>query len=172
MTTPPLYQALAAYNAAMNTKIYDACAGISDAERKADRGAFFRSIHSTLNHLLFGDKAWMGRLRGRPEPLPPIGTDIHEAFDDLRAAREAMDAEIIRWTEGLTDEWLGEQLEWTSSVDGKTRHQPRWLLTTHMFNHQTHHRGQLTTLLSQSGIDIGSTDIPFLVPSSVVRAEQ
>lgn len=77
----------------------------------------------------------------------------------------------LQRTGSLTDAWLDEVLVWTSRLDGKERRQPRWLLVSQLFNHQTHHRGQITTLLSQAGLDIGSTDIPFVTPSETIRIE-
>ena len=128
----------------MNRKVYNVCVGIDDAERRRDRGAFFRSIHGTLNHLLFGDRARMGRLSGRQYAIAPMGVDLYDDFQELRAARAA-DQDILEWTADLTEAWLREPLTWTSGVDGITRTRPRWLLASHLFNHQTHHRGQLTT---------------------------
>lgn len=155
------YQLMAAYNQWMNRKLYEVCAAIPDAQRREDRGAFFKSIHGTLNHLLFGDIAWMDRFEGRPRRYA-IGEEIHADFDHLRREREEMDAHIIDWVERLTDDWLEQPLEWVSGVDGKTRRIPRRILVTHMFNHQTHHRGQLTTLIKQLGYEPGVTDIPWM----------
>lgn len=157
-----LYQTFARYNQWMNGKVYAVCAEIDDGERKRDRGAFFKSIHGTLNHLLFGDRAWMGRFTGKDYAIAPMGVDLYEDFADLRAARIAMDEDILAWSAGLTEERLSENLSWTSGVDGVTRSRPLWLLVSHMFNHETHHRGQLTTLLSQMGHDIGPTDLPWM----------
>ena len=159
MTTPALYQTFAAYNRAMNRAVYAVCAGIPDAERRADRGAFFKSVHGTLNHLMFGDHAWLNRFDGGKRPTPPPGTDLYDDFSELRRAREALDDEIVAWTESLSADWLTELVEWHSNMDGVTRTQPRWLLVSHLFNHQTHHRGQLTTILSQMGYDVGVTDL-------------
>jgi len=156
-----LYQTFARYNQWMNEKVYAVCAGIDDHERKRDRGAFFRSIHSTLNHLLFGDRAWLGRFTGKPYELAPMGVDLYDDFQELRMARVAMDEDILAWTAGLTEAWLRDDLTWTSGVDGTPRSRKRWLLASHMFNHQTHHRGQLTTLLCQQGHDVGPTDLPW-----------
>ena len=157
-----VFRTFAGYNQWMNQKVYEVCAGIDDAERRRDRGAFFKSIHGTLNHLLFGDRAWMGRLSGRQYEVAPMGVDLYDDFEELRAARAAMDQDILDWAAGLTEAWLGEPLTWTSGVDGRTRTRPRWLLASHLFNHQTHHRGQLTTLLCQMGHDVGSTDLPWM----------
>jgi uncharacterized damage-inducible protein DinB len=91
-----------------------------------------------------------------------MGVDLYGDFEELRAARVAMDEDILAWAADLTQAGLREDLSWTSGVDGKTRSRPRWLLASHLFNHQTHHRGQLTTLLSQLGHDVGPTDLPWM----------
>lgn len=162
MTTPQLYQTFAAYNLWINEKLYAVAAHMSNEERKQDRGAFFGSIHSTLNHILFGDRAWMNRLARADYALKPAGEDLFDDFDALRAERIEMDAAIIDWTKTLTTEQLHSDLTWVSGIDGKSRAHPVWLLTSHMFNHQTHHRGQITTLLSQLGKDVGATDLPWM----------
>lgn len=163
MPKPEIYQALAAYNQAMNERVYEVCARIPDAERKADRGAFFNSIHGTLNHLLYGDRAWLNRLADRSYELSPPGDDLCESFDELCEERAATDAEICEWVNTLSDAWLSTEKTWVSALDERERVQPHWLLVSHMFNHQTHHRGQLTTLLTQAGHDVGVTDLPRLV---------
>ena len=160
MSTPALYQAFARYNRAMNAAVYAVCADIPDADRKADRGAFFKSVHGTLNHLMFGDNAWMNRFDGGSRPAPPPSEHMFNDFDAMRAARVALDSEITAWTQTLTETWLAEEVEWAARTDNITRVQPRWLLVSHMFNHQTHHRGQLTTILTQMGYDVGVTDLP------------
>lgn len=159
MTSPALFQTMARYNAWMNTKLYDAAATLTDAERKEDRGAFFGSLHATLEHLLLGDRAWMNRLAGRDYEMKPIGEPLIADFAELRAARVAMDADLLAWTAELTEAWLAETMEWESVVFGGSFAHPHWGLVQHMFNHQTHHRGQATTLLTQRGLDIGSTDM-------------
>ena len=153
------YQLMAAYNQWMNRKLYGVCAGIPDGKRREDLGAFFKSIHGTLNHLLLADNIWMDRFTGRPRRYR-LGDEIHADFDKLRTAREEMDTMILEWVEELTEEWLNEPLQWVSGVDGKTRRILNRILVTHMFNHQTHHRGQLTTLIKQLGYEPGVTDIP------------
>ncbi|MBE9171114.1 damage-inducible protein DinB [Pleurocapsales cyanobacterium LEGE 06147] len=156
------YETMAQYNYWMNKKIYAICAEISDEKRKENLGAFFKSIHGTLNHLLYGDKAWMGRFLGQPFFVPDMGQYMYANFEQLRQEREVSDLKIIEWTKNLSSEWLEQPFEYTSNVDAKTRILPTWVLVTHMFNHQTHHRGQLTTLLSQLGYDPGVTDLPWL----------
>lgn len=154
------YAVFAKYNQWMTAKIYETCANLSDVDRKLDRGAFFKSVHGTLNHILLGDRAWMWRLADRKYHLAQVDEDLYDDFDELREAHFEMASEISGWVDGITDAWLAEDLTWSTSLDGIERSQPRWLLLSHMFNHQTHHRGQLSTLLTQAGHDIGVTDLP------------
>ena len=157
------WQLLADYNVWMNERLYAICASLGDEERKRDRGAFFKSIHATLDHILWGDRAWMARFTGKQYgTFVPIGQQIFADFEELRAARVAMDAEIRAWAATLTEETVNAPYTFVSQVYKITRVQPLWAFVTHMFNHQTHHRGQLTTLLSQMGIDPGITDMPML----------
>jgi len=159
---PAIYQRMAKYNAWMTPKAYAAACKLSDADRKADRGAFFRSVHSTLNHILFADRAWMRRFTGTPYEIKGMGVDLYDEFAELRAAHLEISNDISAFADQLTPDWLAGILEWTSGTDQITRQRPRWLLVTHMFNHQTHHRGQLSTLLTQADEDIGVTDLPFM----------
>ncbi len=158
---PRQFQLMAAYNEWMNTTIYQAAAKLSDEARKADRGAFFRSIHGTLNHLMFGDMIWFGRFINRPGNYPRHDMTIHENFDELWAARKVLDQEISTWAQNLTAAWLDAPFAYTNMA-GEANKRPAWILVTQMFNHQTHHRGQITTLLMQAGIDPGITDLPYL----------
>ena len=153
---------LAQYNQWMNLKIYEACSGLSESELRLDRQAFFGSIFLTLNHIMYGDLAFLSRFTGDPENIPEINQELAPSFAALREKREALDARIIDWAVTLAPDWLEKDQTYQSKVDGKMRTVPRWALVTHLFNHQTHHRGQLTTLLSQLAIDVGSTDIPFM----------
>jgi uncharacterized damage-inducible protein DinB len=161
MTNLAYYRTMAQYNQWMNQKLYAICAEIPDSVRKQDRGAFFKSIHGTLNHLLFGDRTWMGRFINQPF-IARIGDELYSDFDQLRQAQQQTDQQILDWVEQLSPDWLSQPFTYTSGVDQKTRTLPTWLLVTQMFNHQTHHRGQLTTLLSQLGYDPGVTDLPWL----------
>ncbi len=153
---------MAQYNEWMNTRMYAMCATLPDAELHEDRGAFFKSIYATLNHIAYGDLAFMSRFTGNPGIVPEPGADLFGAFDMLRAERAALDQRILDWSASLSADWLAESLTYTSKIDGRTRTVPKWVLVTHMFNHQTHHRGQVTTLFSQMGLDVGTTDIPFM----------
>jgi uncharacterized damage-inducible protein DinB len=153
---------MARYNRWMNGKVYECSARLSDAQRKEDMGAFFKSIHGTLNHLLVGDSVWMGRFVGPVFVPASLAQELHSDFDALRRARQAMDDRIVAWAEGLTEAALASQLNYTSIVNPAPRSMPMGLAVVHFFNHQTHHRGQLTTLLMQRGIDPGVTDLMWL----------
>jgi uncharacterized damage-inducible protein DinB len=153
---------MARYNEWMNRRLYASCATLSADELKRDRGAFFRSIHGTLNHIVYADLAFLSRFTGEPPQPPELGVDLYDDFSALREAREALDARILEWAAALAPEWLPASLTYTSKVDGKSRTVARWILVAHLFNHQTHHRGQVMTLLTQLGLDIGSTDLPFM----------
>ena len=153
---------MAEYNKWMDGKIYDVCQEIPDELRKKDMGAFFKSIHSTLNHIYFGDIAWIERLRDNEFTPRKIGVDMFDDFKNLRAAQEKIDSEILDWARDLTPEILNKPFDYVSNVENFSRTLPTWVLATHMFNHQTHHRGQVTTLIKQLGYEPGITDIPWL----------
>ena len=153
---------MAQYNQWMNEKLYAASAQLTDAERKQDRGAFFESLHGTLNHLLYGDLAWLCRFTGKPlDGLDP-NAGLYDDFQTLRARRVELDRELIDWVETITPDWLGADLTYYSRASRASFTRPAWTLVVHLFNHQTHHRGQATTLLTQAGVDIGVTDLPAL----------
>ncbi len=149
----------AAYNGWMNDRLYDCAAQLDDAERTRDVGAFFKSIHGTFNHALLADRLWMARFRGEPFAVRSLAEELYADFAALRVGRRATDAMIAAWASTLTAGALDGDLVYTSIVDPKRRTMPMWLAVTHFFNHQTHHRGQLTTMLSQRRIDPGVTDL-------------
>jgi uncharacterized damage-inducible protein DinB len=155
-------QLMARYNEWMNSRLYAVCATLPEAELHRDRGAFFGSIYLTLNHIAYGDLAFLSRFTQVPPAVPALGADLFGGFSALRQEREALDARLLSWTATLADDWLAAPLTYPSKVDGKVRTVPKWALVTHMFNHQTHHRGQVGTLLSQMGLDLGPTDISFM----------
>jgi uncharacterized damage-inducible protein DinB len=167
MITPQYAQSMARYNRWMNEKIYAACERLTDAQRKDDSGAFFKSIHTTLNHLLWADYMWIGRFAqgsalDKTYPKAAIGTDLYDDWNALKTARIEMDADILAWAAALDNDWLARDFSWYSGLTKTTRSKPAWLLVAHLFNHQTHHRGQVTTLLSQRGIDPGDTDLMLM----------
>lgn len=153
---------LASYNQWMNQRLYAACAGLTDAERRQDRGVFFKSIHGTLNHLLLGDRVWLSRFRRTQFRPRGLDEELYAEFDELRRERERTDEDIIGWVASLTDEALAGQLRYTSIVNPAPRRCEMSVAVAQLFNHQTHHRGQVTAMLSQCGMDYGVTDLIWL----------
>lgn len=156
---------MAAYNAEMNRRIYAAAAELSDAARRQERGAWFGSIHAILCHLLWADRQWMSRFAGWDRPGAGQGTSpmLIEDFAALRTARMADDARIEAWVAGLTPDWLAGDLVWYSGHSRTEMVQKRWVLLTHLFNHQTHHRGQAHALITQAGVQPADTDLPWII---------
>lgn len=163
--SPVHAQTLARYNSWMNRKIFDLCGQLTDETRKRDVGAFFRSIHGTLNHLLVGDRLWLGRFLGEPYIPESLAKELYSDFDELREERQRTDRAITAWTETLTPSILGCELNFTSIVGNRRLSFPLWFAAASFFNHQTHHRGQISTLLFQAGVDPGVTDLIWLPPS-------
>jgi uncharacterized damage-inducible protein DinB len=142
------YVTFAGYNAWCNERLYDAAAKVSDADYRRDRGAFFKSLHGTLNHLLLGDVIWMQRFTGEgmlPKTLDEI---LHDDFATLRAARRAMDDRISRYVGALSEADLARPIRYRTFVNPVDIEQVLAPALDHFFNHQTHHRGQAHALLS------------------------
>jgi len=152
------YRRLAAYNRLANEKLYAACAQLSDEERKAERPAFFKLIHGTLNHIMVGDGIWMTRFGGGEAPSTGLDAILYGDFDALRAARAIKDAEIEAFAKGLTDAFLGSSVRYVNN-EGVAFDDPMALCVTHFFNHQTHHRGQVHDMLSQTDVPPPSLDL-------------
>jgi len=142
------YQMFAAYNSWCNGRLYDAAATLSDDDYRADRGAYFKSVHGTLNHLLVGDRIWMRRFTGVGEMPPSLDAILYDDFDVLRAARRVQDTLITRYIDGLSESDLLGALRYRTVVRPQSIEQPLAPALDHFFNHQTHHRGQAHCLLS------------------------
>ena len=155
-------QLQARYNRWMNEGLYAAARELSDAERKRDCGAFFGSLHRTLNHILWGDRVWLGRFTGVPYGHAAFGADTFDDFATLARERESADTALLAWAGQLTPAWLCATLEYRAASDGKQRQLPGWIAATHLFQHAVHHRGQAATLLMQAGKDPGVTDLPYM----------
>jgi len=155
-------QLQARYNRWMNERLFALAGELTDEERKRECGAFFGSMHRTLNHILWGDRMWLGRFTGNPCDAPAYGADTFGDFPALVREREVTDTAVLTWTGKVTDAWLASTLEYRASSDGRRRQLPAWIAATHLFQHAAHHRGQVTTLLKQAGKDPGVTDLPYL----------
>jgi len=152
------FRTLARYNTLANRRLYDACAELSDADRKQPRPAFFKSIHGTLNHILIGDRLWLIRFSGREAPSAVLDAILYDDFAELRAVREAEDTRIETFAAGLTDLFLQCTVRYVNH-EGRLFEDPLPMLVAHFFNHQTHHRGQVHDLLSQTDIAPPSLDL-------------
>jgi uncharacterized damage-inducible protein DinB len=167
---------MAAYNEWMNAKLYEAAGRLSAQELVVDRKAFFGSILGTLNHIVVGDTAWLKRFATHPAGYPaldpvralpaPASLDqiLFADFAALHAHRTMLDAVIKRWAAEVRDEHLSHVLKYRNfrGIESQKRF---FSLVMHFFNHQTHHRGQATTLLFQAGPDVGVTDLLALIPN-------
>lgn len=152
---------MASYNRWMNERIYEVCGGIPDDTRKKDLGAFFGSVHDTLDHIVWADEALMVRLGERQTKIERYEAPMISDFDALDSARKRLDVDLCAWCAEVEDAELEVPYEFVSVLYGRRRTLPRYVLLMHLFNHQTHHRGQVTTLLSQLGHDPGITDLPW-----------
>ena len=153
----------ARYNRWANRRIYDACAKLPPADYFAPRPSFFGSIHATLNHILVGDSIWLGRFRGAvPAHLKSLDQILHEDSQSLRAAREAKDAEIVAFCDGLDSAALAGSFTYTN-MRGERFTDPLFPPLTHFFNHQTHHRGQVHGLLSHAGAAPPELDLIYFL---------
>ncbi len=145
------FQSLGLYNALANGILYDACAELSGEARKQVRPAFFKSIHGTLNHIMVGDRIWLTRFEGGEAPSTHLDAILYEEFADLREARQAEDARIEAFMAGLDEGRLDGAIRYVNN-EGNRHEDPMPLLLAHFFNHQTHHRGQVHDMLSQTGV--------------------
>jgi uncharacterized damage-inducible protein DinB len=167
--TPPVsigyVQMMARYNAEMNRRIFAAAARLSDQERRAQRGAFWGSIHGTLCHSLWGDQIWMSRFNGwtKPAIAQKDSASLIATFDELQELRVKADAGISQWASRMRDGWLQEDQSWFSLSAGRELRTPRGVLIAHFFNHQTHHRGQVHAMITAAGEQTGDTDLFLLV---------
>ena len=165
MITPDYCRLMARYNAWQNLSLYSAANGLSAEARDTDRGAFFGSIRGTLCHLLWADLIWMARLDGGAGPKPvPFGPETATAYDwaEMMALRPQLDARIAAWSWMVTEADLSGDLTWHSAVMQRDLSRPFAVCVLHLFNHQTHHRGQAHAMLTAAGATPEATDIPFM----------
>jgi uncharacterized damage-inducible protein DinB len=145
------FRQFAAYNAWANRRLYDAAALLSDAEFRADRGAFFRSMRGTLNHLLVADRVWMHRFTGEGQAPDRLDAILHDDLAGLRAAREAEDRRIVAYVEGLDEARLHGTIRYRRVSTPDEFEQALIPALSHFFNHQAHHRGQAHSILCSFG---------------------
>lgn len=160
--TPETAQRLARYNRWANRRLFEACAALDDEARKRDRGAFFGSVHGTLNHILVADRIWLSRLTAQPHGIKSLDQILFDDFGALDEARSIEDGRIIDLADELTEDALASMLRYTN-MTGDRKETRRDIVYLHVFNHQTHHRGQAHGLLSQAGIDPPPLDLIYFI---------
>ncbi len=174
------FRLMARYNSWVNANIYEIVATLTEEERQRNLKTFFKSIHGTLNHLLLGDRVWLGRFATGTgckfhalqtaklvfefESLSQI---LYANFAELRHERLATDRAIEQWMQELEPAMLSARVSYANTTRSIAREHSLWFGLTHFFNHQTHHRAQVTTLLHQLDRDYGTTD--FLAMYDLAR---
>ncbi|WP_319520100.1 DinB family protein [uncultured Martelella sp.] len=159
------YRMFAAYNAWANGLIYDEAAELSDEQRKRDLGAFFRSIHATLNHVLYADRVWMTRFSGKATGPVKLDTILHDDFASLRHDRSMEDEKIIALIDGLDQTSLQGTFSYQRGNPPESYTDRLATTLAHFFNHQTHHRGQVHGMLTMLGQPSLSLDLVYFLRS-------
>jgi uncharacterized damage-inducible protein DinB len=162
MPTRAYFVTLAKYNAWANRRLYDAVAMLDGIEYRRSRASFFGSIHATLNHILVGDRMWSARIAGLTPPPLRLNQILHEDLASLRAARESEDEALIGLVSGLSEAALDGDLSYRTSR-GEPQRDPLRFVLGHVFNHQTHHRGQVHDMLSQTAVAPPELDLIYFI---------
>ncbi|WP_424965949.1 DinB family protein [Dinoroseobacter sp. S375] len=165
MITPDYARLMARYDRWQNSALIAAADRLDDAARWQDRGAFFRSIAKTLNHILWDHRVWLARQQGDADTARALNqrhpyADGPRDWAAYKDARAALDDEIRSWVGGLTATEIARNVTWQRGPE--TVETPFALNLIHMFNHATHHRGQVHAMLTAAGVDPGATDLPML----------
>jgi uncharacterized damage-inducible protein DinB len=142
---------MANYNAWANVRLFQMAGGLQDEQYRRNVGAYFKSLHGTLNHLLTADRIWMRRLTGAGDHPDKLNAILFDDLSSLRLAREEEDRRIIDFVHGLADPAFEEVLDYRTLNGTPQRQQCRQILA-HLFNHQTHHRGQAHAILTVLGV--------------------
>ncbi len=165
MISPEYIRLMAAYSHWQNTAINNAAEMLSDSQRRQQRQLFFGSIHATVSHLLWGDQLWLHRLAGTPAPAAPDipnSLTLYAEWTSLRSAREETDQWMLDWGRRADSRDLTGELSWFSGAVQRQISRPRWVCAIQLFNHGTHHRGQVHAALTQAGAKTTDTDVPFM----------
>lgn len=164
MITPAYLQRMARYNRWQNENLYSAANTLGDAARRQERGSFFGSIHATLSHILWADQLWMSRLSDWQKPGSGISssTDLYDGWNALGTERASADQKFITWADNASQADIDGDLHWYSGAMGQDMVQAKAICIMQVFNHQTHHRGQVHAMLTAAGAKPDDTDIPFM----------
>ncbi|MCW1950242.1 MAG: DinB family protein [Octadecabacter sp.] len=167
MISPEYCQTMAQYNYWQNNGLRDIVNSMSEGDLRKDRGAFFGSILGTLNHLLWGDTLWIGRFDDGPstDVSIPDSTEFTASGTDWATARFHLDGRINEWARRVDSLDLVGDLHWYSGALGRDMTKPKSICVMQLFNHQTHHRGQVHAMLTAAGQKPNDTDLPFIPES-------
>ncbi|MER5170542.1 DinB family protein [Thioclava kandeliae] len=155
---------MARYNSWQNNAMIGAANQLPAPERQRDFGTFFKSIEATFSHIFWADQIWLSRF-GVVEPIKlgiPESTGLITDWDRFQTDRKALDQQLYDWVEGLDESWFAGELAWYSGAVGRDMVKPRAQVIGHIFNHQTHHRGQIHAMLSMAGVNSGITDLAMM----------
>lgn len=153
---------LGRYHIWAGQQLLESLGPISDMDYHADQGLFFRSIHRTLNHLLLVDLLWHGRLTGKPFAVSSLDQELVK--ERARLAEELLrQAEVLRdLVSGLDESRIGAVNAYVDT-EGRRRESPLALQLAHAFNHATHHRGQITAVVTRLGHESPVLDLPYFL---------
>ncbi|HLH17460.1 MAG TPA: DinB family protein [Bryobacteraceae bacterium] len=152
------FQRLAGYNRIANERLFAACAQLDDEQYRQQRKGSFGSIHGLLNHILLGDRRWLGLFENGQRLTPPLHQILYDSFSSLRTARVAEDARIVAFFSHLDRSFWSRSFAYTNN-QGKDYVESAAIACAHLFNHQTHHRGQIHVMLSQTTVKPPSLDL-------------
>lgn len=161
MITAKYVETMALYNKWQNESLFGICNRLSDDQLRVDRGMFFNSILNTLNHIIYVDEVIYTLIHTKKLPKFDLNVVLYSEYDELKSARFQFDEKLIQESQSCSQAWLDEVLEFWSERLNRYRKVPRSFYYIQLFNHQTHHRSQITSELHKMGIDYGSTDLPF-----------
>jgi uncharacterized damage-inducible protein DinB len=162
MDVKELYINFARYNQWANERIYTVCQQLDSDSYYQDRRAFFGSIHGTLNHILLADRVWMSRFTGEAYEVTSLRDELYPTFELLKSARQSEDTRILAYVTDLTSEALALELSYSNST-GQQYNQPLWQCLVHLFNHQTHHRGQVHQMLGEADMKTPVLDLVVML---------
>lgn len=162
MTLTTHFQMLARYNRIANERLFAICAQLDDAEYRKERAGSFGSIHALLNHILLGDRRWMGLFEQGERPTPRLNEILYDDFPTLRSARAGEDTRIESFCNGLDDAFWSRSFSYTNNR-GKDYVETANVACGHLFNHQTHHRGQVHVMLSQTPVPPPPLDLHRII---------
>jgi uncharacterized damage-inducible protein DinB len=156
------FKMLAQYNRIANERLYATCAQLNDVEYRKARSGSLGSIHGLLNHLLLGDRRWLGLFENGERLTPPLNQILYDDFPSLRSARAREDVRIESFFSGLDVTFWIRSFEYTNN-QGKDYVETGHVACSHLFNHQTHHRGQVHVMLSQTQIAPPALDLHRII---------